>query len=61
LLLASAIRSLRLFAGKVFAAVSTIYLAAAIPFEERSLRRDFGEEYDRYSERVTRKMVPFVY
>jgi protein-S-isoprenylcysteine O-methyltransferase Ste14 len=45
----------------IFAAISTVYLAAAIPFEERSLRRDLGSEYDRYITRVKWKMVPFVY
>ena len=45
----------------VFATISTVYLAAAIPFEERSLRRDFGGDYDAYARRVKWKMVPFVY
>jgi protein-S-isoprenylcysteine O-methyltransferase Ste14 len=45
----------------VFAAVSTAYLVAAVPFEERSLRRLFGPEYDAYARRVRWKMLPFVY
>ena len=45
----------------VFASVSTFYLVVAIPLEERSLRRDFGDEYGTYSGRVRWKMVPFLY
>jgi protein-S-isoprenylcysteine O-methyltransferase Ste14 len=45
----------------VFAVISTFYLAVAIPFEERSLRRDFGTDYGTYSRRVRWKMVPFLY
>jgi methanethiol S-methyltransferase len=45
----------------VFAAVSTIYLAIAIPFEERSLRQEFGSDYDRYAAQVRWKMVPLIY
>lgn len=44
-----------------FAAISTLYLVAAIPFEERDLRRTFGEAYDRYADKVRAKMVPWVY
>jgi protein-S-isoprenylcysteine O-methyltransferase Ste14 len=44
-----------------FAAISTIYLAAAIPFEERSLRGEFGPAYDAYASRVRSRMVPFLY
>ena len=45
----------------VFAAVSTAYLVAAVPFEERGLRRMFGAEYDAYERRVRWRMLPFVY
>jgi len=45
----------------VFAAVSTAYLAAAIPFEERSLVETFGGEYEDYRRRVRWRMVPYVY
>jgi protein-S-isoprenylcysteine O-methyltransferase Ste14 len=45
----------------VFAAISTFYLAIAIPFEERSLRRDFGADYEMYCRRVRWKMMPFLY
>jgi protein-S-isoprenylcysteine O-methyltransferase Ste14 len=45
----------------VFALVSTAYLAIAIPFEERSLIRHFGQQYQRYRGRVRWRMIPFVY
>jgi protein-S-isoprenylcysteine O-methyltransferase Ste14 len=44
-----------------FAVVSTLYLAAAVPFEERSLRRLFGDEYIRYTRAVRWRIVPFIY
>ena len=44
-----------------FAAVTTTYLVVAIPWEERSLRRSFGEEYVRYMRDVTWRMIPFIY
>lgn len=45
----------------VFAGLTTTYLIVAIPWEERSLERTFGEEYERYKRRVRWKMIPFVY
>jgi protein-S-isoprenylcysteine O-methyltransferase Ste14 len=44
-----------------FAALSTSYLCVAIPWEERSLRRVFGDEYVRYQQMVRWRMIPFVY
>jgi protein-S-isoprenylcysteine O-methyltransferase Ste14 len=45
----------------VFACVSTAYLAAAIPFEERGLIDIFGDDYTGYQRRVRSRMLPFVY
>ena len=45
----------------VFAATSCLYLLIAIPFEERDLRRTFGDAYARYATRVKWRLVPFVH
>jgi protein-S-isoprenylcysteine O-methyltransferase Ste14 len=45
----------------VFAAVSTLYLALAIPLEERALRSQFGAAYDRYAARVRWRMLRLLY
>jgi len=45
----------------VFAAVSTFYLALAVPFEERDLVRAFGTDYEAYQQKVRWRMVPGVY
>ena len=45
----------------VFATVSTLYLALAIPLEERSLHRQFGTAYSAYAAKVKWKMVPGIY
>jgi len=45
----------------VFAAISTAYLALAVPFEERDLRATFGPAYDAYCRRVKWRIVPFLY
>jgi len=44
-----------------FATVSTLYLAVAVPFEERSLIRAFGPAYRAYRERVRWRFVPGLY
>jgi protein-S-isoprenylcysteine O-methyltransferase Ste14 len=44
-----------------FAAISTGYLVLAVPFEERDLRRLFGDAYTRYSKRVRWRIIPGVY
>jgi protein-S-isoprenylcysteine O-methyltransferase Ste14 len=44
-----------------FAVITTIYLVVAIPWEERSLLKIFGEEYTRYMRNVTWRMIPFIY
>jgi hypothetical protein len=43
-----------------FAAISTAYLAAAVPFEERTLGQVFGDAYARYARRVRWRMLPGV-
>jgi len=45
----------------VFALVSTIYVAIAIPWEERALIREFGERYEDYRRHVRWRMIPGVY
>lgn len=45
----------------LFAVLSSAYLVAAIPLEERSLRAQFGEAYDAYRARVRWRLVPGVY
>jgi methanethiol S-methyltransferase len=44
-----------------FAAITTLYLVLAIPWEERSLRTAFGNDYERYMQRVQWRMIPFIY
>jgi len=44
-----------------FAALTSLYLVIAIPFEERSLVRCFGDDYRRYRRRVRWRLIPFVY
>lgn len=45
----------------VFAAVSTLYLAIAVPFEERGLIETFGPDYASYQARVRWRMLPGLY
>jgi protein-S-isoprenylcysteine O-methyltransferase Ste14 len=45
----------------VFALTSCAYLALAVPFEERDLRRLFGPAYDTYMKRVRWRIIPGVY
>ena len=45
----------------VFAAVSTLYLAVAVLYEERDLARLFGPGYADYKREVRWRMLPFVY
>jgi methanethiol S-methyltransferase len=42
----------------VFAVVSTVYLAIAVPFEERSLTAEFGPAYTAYQRQVRWRIVP---
>jgi len=45
----------------VFALISGAYLLAAIPLEERSLRRTAGAGYERYMRSVPWKLLPGIY
>jgi protein-S-isoprenylcysteine O-methyltransferase Ste14 len=44
-----------------FAAISSIYLVIAVPWEERSLRSAFGDDYSEYAREVKWRIIPFVY
>jgi protein-S-isoprenylcysteine O-methyltransferase Ste14 len=44
-----------------FAILTTLYIAIAIPWEERSLTAAFGEDYERYKQQVRWKLVPYIY
>ena len=44
-----------------FAAISSIYLLVAVPWEERSLMLSFGDDYARYVRNVRWRVIPFVY
>jgi protein-S-isoprenylcysteine O-methyltransferase Ste14 len=45
----------------VFALISSAYLMVAVPWEERSLEREFGVAYRRYRQRVRWRVLPFLY
>jgi methanethiol S-methyltransferase len=45
----------------VFAIVSTLYLAIAIPFEERALIHVFGDTYREYQKRTRWRLIPGVW
>jgi protein-S-isoprenylcysteine O-methyltransferase Ste14 len=44
-----------------FAGITALYLAIAVPWEERSLVRSFGDDYRRYQQHVRWRIVPYVY
>ena len=44
-----------------FAALTTLYLAIAVQWEEQSLARSFGAEYVRYKRHVRWRLIPFIY
>ena len=45
----------------LFAVVSTAYLIAAIPFEERSLLEAFPDKYRAYQQQMRWRLIPFVW
>ena len=44
-----------------FAVLTTGYLVMAMPWEERSLEREFGQSYRLYKQAVRWKILPYVY
>lgn len=44
-----------------FAVITSIYLAVAVPWEEQSLVRSFGESYRQYRRAVRWRILPFIY
>jgi protein-S-isoprenylcysteine O-methyltransferase Ste14 len=44
-----------------FALISTLYLALAVPLEERSLEQAFGDSYREYKRRVRWRFLPGIY
>jgi protein-S-isoprenylcysteine O-methyltransferase Ste14 len=45
----------------LFAVTSTLYLVAAIPFEERSLVEVFPEKYGAYQKEMRWRLIPFIW
>lgn len=45
----------------LFAVISTLYLIAAIPFEERSLLESYPAQYGAYQKQMKWKLIPFVW
>jgi protein-S-isoprenylcysteine O-methyltransferase Ste14 len=45
----------------VFAVMTSSYLVIAIPWEEQSLARSFGDAYARYKSTVRWRVIPFIY
>ena len=45
----------------LFAVTSTLYLIAAIPFEERSLLEAFPEEYGAYQKQMRWRLIPLIW
>jgi protein-S-isoprenylcysteine O-methyltransferase Ste14 len=44
-----------------FAIATTFYVCLAIPWEERSLEREFPSAYARYKQKVKWRVIPYVY
>jgi protein-S-isoprenylcysteine O-methyltransferase Ste14 len=45
----------------LFAVISTVYLIAAIPFEERSLLETHREAYSAYQSKMRWRLIPFIW
>lgn len=45
----------------LFAVISTLYLIAAIPFEERSLLDNYPEQYGAYQREMKWRLLPFIW
>jgi protein-S-isoprenylcysteine O-methyltransferase Ste14 len=45
----------------LFAVTSTLYLVAAIPFEERSILESHGEAYRAYQKQMRWKLIPYIW
>jgi protein-S-isoprenylcysteine O-methyltransferase Ste14 len=45
----------------LFAVTSTLYLIAAIPFEERSLLEAFPEKYGAYQKQMRWRLIPLIW
>jgi protein-S-isoprenylcysteine O-methyltransferase Ste14 len=45
----------------LFAVISTLYIIAAIPLEERSLREAFPEQYGAYQKQMRWRLIPFIW
>jgi protein-S-isoprenylcysteine O-methyltransferase Ste14 len=44
-----------------FAAISSLYVVIAVPWEEGALERQFGDAYRRYKRTVRWRIIPYVY
>lgn len=44
-----------------FAVMSSLYLVVAVPWEERSLEREFGQAYRDYKAQVRWRIIPYLY
>ncbi len=45
----------------LFAVISTLYLIAAIPFEERSLIENFPDQYGAYQKQMRWRLIPLIW
>jgi len=45
----------------LFAVISTLYLVAAIPLEERLLVENFGDKYRSYQRQMRWRLIPFIW